>query len=179
MNIYTWIYIYLYIYLYIYMFLCVYMLFSRYCTANGWCAQVEPAGQKVFFPLLRLGCSECLDKFEKYISTLEVCRLQVECGREPDKKLLYSRLNGLVARPLQLTPTANDVVLNPAVRFDGVDHLVSQADEPKICRFEGCKRRSRYHYRKCRSHLCVDRKMDFFFRDFRELKLCIKNVVFG
>ncbi len=51
------------------------------------------------------------------------------------------------------------------VRYDHIDHLPKKvAKLPKICKMEGCKRRSRTLCLKCHVYLCIDEKTDCFVR---------------
>lgn len=51
-----------------------------------------------------------------------------------------------------------------AKRYDGYDHLPSfdEIDNPRACRMEGCKSRSKILCTKCEVYLCLSRKQNCF-----------------
>jgi hypothetical protein len=53
-----------------------------------------------------------------------------------------------------------------AKRYDGYDHLPSfeEIDNPRACRLEGCKSRSKIRCNKCDVYLCLSRKQNCFAR---------------
>jgi hypothetical protein len=71
----------------------------------------------------------------------------------------------VVRRPVTAPDTSTRVV-NSAVRYDMVGHLVRKGggDNPKTCKMEECKRRSKWFCNKCKVYLCIDGKTDCFFK---------------
>ena len=70
----------------------------------------------------------------------------------------------VVRRPVTAPDTSTRVV-NSAVRYDMVGHLVRRGgDNPKTCKMEECKRRSKWFCNKCKVYLCIDGKTDCFFK---------------